>query len=151
MSSRPKTTSTGGRWTWPALIFVAVGGAGGWLTGFEPRWPGVLAGIVVFALGLVGTAVVAVQAASEAPARPVHSNAREGDGAVEDLEDILGELWLYVNWRYTTKQLTTVQKERWLAAVEAWHNRLDPSEPLDVAAEAWWRPGYVEPLGERNR
>ena len=57
---------------------------------------------------------------------------------VTALEDILGDVWLYVNWEYVTKQLTTAQKERWLAAVEAWHNRIDP-EPFDAAEWAWWR------------
>jgi hypothetical protein len=64
---------------------------------------------------------------------------------VSALEDILGDVWLYIDWRYVTKQLTTPEKERFLAAVESWHNRLDPNEPFDAAPWAWWRPGFVEP------
>jgi hypothetical protein len=64
---------------------------------------------------------------------------------VQNLEDLLGSIWLHINWRHVTKQLTTIQKERFLAAVEAWSIRLDPNEPFDPSAWAWWRPGYVEP------
>ena len=70
---------------------------------------------------------------------------RTAEEDVQLLEDILGEVWLYIRWRYVTKQLATEKKERFLAAVEVWHNRLDPDEPFDAASSAWWRPGYVEP------
>lgn len=49
------------------------------------------------------------------------------------LQAILGELWLYTDWRYTTKQLTTDQKEIWAAAVEGWG---DPD--VRVHADRWW-------------
>lgn len=55
-------------------------------------------------------------------------------------EDLLGSIWLYIGWRYVTKQLTTEQKELFAAAVEASSRRLnddDPSEPCDV--DRWWR------------
>lgn len=55
-------------------------------------------------------------------------------------EDLLGSIWLYIGWRYVTKQLTTEQKEMFAAAVESSSRRLnddDPSEPLDV--DRWWR------------
>jgi|GEM_PF-3944399 len=55
-------------------------------------------------------------------------------------EDLLGSIWLYIGWRYVTKQLTTEQKEIFAAAVESSSRRLnddDPSEPFDV--DRWWR------------
>jgi hypothetical protein len=53
-------------------------------------------------------------------------------------EDLLGSTWLYIGWRYVTKQLTTEQKELFAAAVEASELRLNGvGEPFDV--DRWWR------------
>lgn len=53
-----------------------------------------------------------------------------------DYEKILGELYLYVNWRYCTKQLTGQQKQAWAHAVEQWSERLEPGDPMEV--DRWW-------------
>jgi hypothetical protein len=58
------------------------------------------------------------------------------------LRDILGNVWLYVDWRWLTKQLTTEQKELWATAVEDWSRKLnegDPAAALDpLVADRWW-------------
>ncbi|MGH3587242.1 MAG: hypothetical protein ACRDQ0_13045 [Pseudonocardia sp.] len=51
-----------------------------------------------------------------------------------EYQDLLASIWLYVKWRYVTKQLTTEQKELWADAVEA---SGDPDEP--TAVDRWWR------------
>ncbi len=56
-------------------------------------------------------------------------------------EDLLGDIYLYLNWRYVTKQLTTDQKELFADAVDAWTARLNADDP-DLRAdrvERWWR------------
>lgn len=60
------------------------------------------------------------------------------EGFREDLEaaqHLLGCIWLYVDWRYVTKKLTTEQKEMWADAVDVF------GDPADRApkAERWWR------------
>lgn len=63
------------------------------------------------------------------------------------LEDILGSVSLYINWRSVTKQLTTEQKERFYEAVQSWSRRLDDgiddTEPYG-GVEPWWRDDYME-------
>ena len=61
----------------------------------------------------------------------------------ERYEDLLGSIWLYVNWRYVTKQLTTEQKELFADAVDAHSARLNAGEPeIDLhPVERWWRDG----------
>jgi hypothetical protein len=54
----------------------------------------------------------------------------------QELREILGNLWLYVDWRYCTKQLTTEQKELWAVAVDEWRRDLNPGE--DHPADRWW-------------
>jgi hypothetical protein len=65
-------------------------------------------------------------------------------------EDLLGSIWLYIGWRYVTKQLTTEQKEMFADAVESSSRQLnddDPSEPLDV--DRWWRDDApIRQIGE---
>ena len=51
-----------------------------------------------------------------------------------EYQDLLASIWLYVKWRYVTKQLTTEQKEMWADAVEA---ASDPEAP--TVADRWWR------------
>lgn len=48
--------------------------------------------------------------------------------------ELLGCLWLYVDWRYVTKQLTTEQKELFADAVDS---SLRPD--LKPSADRWWR------------
>lgn len=49
--------------------------------------------------------------------------------------DLLGCIWLYVDWRYVTTQLTVEQKELWADAVDAFG---EPSERR-WKADRWWR------------
>ena len=58
------------------------------------------------------------------------------EGQIAKLEDILGNIWLYVDWRYITKQLTSEQKEMFALSVERWDKRLDPYGNLNV--NRWW-------------
>jgi hypothetical protein len=51
--------------------------------------------------------------------------------------DILGAIYLYIDWRYITKQLTTPQKELWADAVDACS--YDGATPV----ERWWREDFV--------
>jgi hypothetical protein len=71
------------------------------------------------------------------------------DNRLEAVRDMLGSLWLYVDWRYCTKQLTTVQKELWAAAVEAWSADLNEgSIEAPLVADRWW---LCPTCGIRNR
>jgi hypothetical protein len=71
------------------------------------------------------------------------------DNRLDAVRDMLGELWLYVDWRYCTKQLTTMQKEIWAAAVEAWSADLNEgSEEKPLVADRWW---LCPTCGIRNR
>jgi len=57
------------------------------------------------------------------------------------MRELLGSIWLYVDWRYVTKQLTTEQKELWADAVDAdvmASQAADGYEPAPVA-DRWWR------------
>lgn len=58
--------------------------------------------------------------------------------AVSPYREMLGAIWLYVDWRYVSKQLTTEQKELWADAVDAF------GEPQDGKAERWWRDDFVD-------
>lgn len=60
---------------------------------------------------------------------------------VRDLEDLLATLWLYINWRFVTKQLTTPQRELFADVIDARHARLNSSDPgLNChPVQRWWR------------
>ena len=60
---------------------------------------------------------------------------------VEAMEEILGNLWLYIKWQYVTKQLTTEQKERFADAVDASQRRMceAENETYQPIADRWWR------------
>lgn len=49
------------------------------------------------------------------------------------LGELLGSIWLYVDWRYVTTQLTTEQKELWADAVDA------TTDDPDFRVDRWWR------------
>jgi len=57
---------------------------------------------------------------------------------VDLLESILGNTWLYINWHFITKHLTTEQREAFADAVDAWSEAMNPEEPNPVA-DRWWR------------
>jgi len=56
-------------------------------------------------------------------------------------EDLLGSIWLYIPWRFVTRQLTTAQKELFADAVKAWSARLNEDDPDEepTSPERWWR------------
>jgi hypothetical protein len=51
-------------------------------------------------------------------------------------EDLLGDISLYVDWRYLTTKMTTEQKNLWADAHDAWAGRMGHEEPS--RAERWW-------------
>ena len=62
---------------------------------------------------------------------------REKESLLEEIEEykeLLKSIWLYVNWHYVTKQLTTEQKGMWADAVD---EKGDP-EDRGNTAERWW-------------
>lgn len=62
------------------------------------------------------------------------------DAELEALRALLGSIWLYVSWRYITRQLTTEQKELWADTVEAWSQQLNAGRhPDPVVVDRWWR------------
>lgn len=48
------------------------------------------------------------------------------------LADLLGSIYLYVDWKYVTRQLTTEQRNLWATVLENYQ----PGEPLDI--DRWW-------------
>jgi hypothetical protein len=66
---------------------------------------------------------------------------RIGEALAEPYEDLLSSLWLYINWRFVTKQLTTEQKDLFADAIDTYHARANEDDP-DLGAlpvERWWR------------
>lgn len=70
---------------------------------------------------------------------PCPATVEELAADVQALEDLLGDLWLYVNWRWITTQLTTPQKERFADAVEASSARLNAGTDETTHVDRWWR------------
>lgn len=54
----------------------------------------------------------------------------------DDLFELLGAIWLYVNWKSVTKQLTTEQRNLWADAVDATVADRDDESPT---ADRWWQ------------
>jgi hypothetical protein len=88
---------------------------------------------------LSGTDYVMAQDSDEALARATLDAAMPFLG--EPYEDLLGDIHLYVNWRFVTRQLTTPQKEMWADAVEAWSARLNAGTGETTTVDRWWRDG----------
>ncbi|ALG07645.1 hypothetical protein [Kibdelosporangium phytohabitans] len=61
------------------------------------------------------------------------------DQQIAAYRELLGCIWLYVNWRYVTKQLETVQKELWADAVEQWQPDGSDDPPPPRTVDRWWR------------
>lgn len=55
---------------------------------------------------------------------------------LDEHEELLAAIWLYVKWRYVTKQLTTEQKNLWADAVEKISEANHPGEGAKV--DRWW-------------
>lgn len=60
-------------------------------------------------------------------------------------EELLSSIYLYVNWKYVTRQLTTEQKEEWARAIDKTHAYNDAMEcqPFHPVPR-WWRDDYQE-------
>lgn len=66
--------------------------------------------------------------------------ADKAEAKLAEMRELLGSIWLYVNWRYVTKQLTTEQKDLWAGEVDAdvmASQAADGYEPHPVA-DRWW-------------
>lgn len=59
--------------------------------------------------------------------------------AVGPYEDLLASIWLYIEWRYVTTQLTTEQKELFADSVDRSHERTHDGTDEPSKAERWWR------------
>ena len=56
--------------------------------------------------------------------------------------ELLASMWLYTNWRYVTKNLTTEQKELWADVIDEVHRaqEIEDGTPEDFwPVERWWR------------
>lgn len=76
-----------------------------------------------------------------------HEARVQAEAKLVEMQDLLGSIYLYVKWRWLTKQLTTEQKEMWADAVDAWNERLrqaEGDEDPGLRAERWWRDDFVE-------
>jgi len=51
-----------------------------------------------------------------------------------EYQELLSSIWLYVDWKYVTKQLTTEEKELWANAIDETQN---PEDTIRV--HRWWR------------
>jgi hypothetical protein len=71
-----------------------------------------------------------------APARSAAARILESP----DEQKLLASIWLYVDWYYVTRKLTTDQKEAWADAVDnaSWIAS-DCSEAWEPVADRWWR------------
>lgn len=59
--------------------------------------------------------------------------------AVGPYEDLLASVWLYIGWRYVTRQITTEQKELFADSVDRSHERSHDGIGEPSMAERWWR------------
>lgn len=60
---------------------------------------------------------------------------------VKPYQDLLGDIWLYIDWRFVTRQLTTPQKELFADAVDrdVMRSQAEDGEEPHPVAERWWR------------
>lgn len=83
--------------------------------------------------------------AAESSRRDWAAEAMRLEVELERRADLLHGIWLYVDWRKVTRQLTTEQKDMWADAVEAFSEVLEPGDPVE--ADRWWRdPGFSRPV-----
>jgi hypothetical protein len=83
----------------------------------------------------------ALRATLEGPVRAalVAAGLAEATAERDLLAGALGSLWLYVDWRWLTKQLTTEEKEAWATCVERWSADVNEgSTETPVVADRWW-------------
>lgn len=88
--------------------------------------------------GLPGSAAPKPICGPTTPAKPLPPTSAALGERIADLEELLACIWLYVHWRYVTKQLTTEQKEMWANAVDCGFDRIERGD--GPVADRWWRP-----------
>lgn len=61
------------------------------------------------------------------------------------MQELLASIYLYINWKYITRQLTTEQKEMLADAIDHVHAYNDAMEcqPFHPVPR-WWRDDYQE-------
>lgn len=57
--------------------------------------------------------------------------------SAQQMREILAVIYLYVPWRYVTKQLTTEQKNLWADVIDANYKEVFPDDPAYVPR--WWQ------------
>lgn len=94
----------------------------------------------------------AVEAALDV-AVPIEASRRDwaadAEAVARRYQDLLGAIWLYVDWRYVTKQLTTEQKNLWADAVDVFGDEADHG----AKADRWWEQlpcGHTRAEAERS-
>src|SRR5262245_26055170 len=85
--------------------------------------------------GGLGDATPRLREQAFAELREVRAELAQARQRNEVLEKLLGAIWLYVNWRYVTTQLTTPQKELWVDAVNV---TADPDDDGWEGPDRWW-------------
>lgn len=55
---------------------------------------------------------------------------------IEEYDDLLSSIWLYVGWREVTRHLTTEQRELWAEAITRHSRQEFPDDPTQP--ERWW-------------
>jgi hypothetical protein len=76
----------------------------------------------------------------------------ERQARIDEHEELLSSIWLYVKWRYVTKQLTTEQKNLWADVVEKISERNHPGDGTKV--DRWWQddePARAVLVGDQPR
>lgn len=88
------------------------------------------------------------------PAGALSPKADEGIPA-EQFAELLGDIWLHIDWYHVTRHLTTEQKELFADSVDTssyYHaveeGRTDEWQPVAVQ---WWREDYVGPSPRDRR
>ena len=84
--------------------------------------------------------------------------AKRAESTIEQHEDLLSSICLYIDWRYVTRQLTTEQKELFADALDRDALRVhgpDGEDPDPEMAQPsrwlrWWRPDAVDPSSSRS-
>jgi len=68
---------------------------------------------------------------------------RIGAAIARSFQGLLAAIWLYVDWGWLTRQLTTTQKDLWADAIDAYHARASMADPdlNALPADRWWRDG----------
>lgn len=70
----------------------------------------------------------------------IHTAGRRIDAILDKVtfdqqRELLALMWLYADWKYVTRNLTTAQKDLWADAIDEYH----ANQGLDTKVERWWR------------